>query len=88
MHALVKEVLSFESENGEDDCARVDGREGVAGGDQQNVPDAVGARRVVAAERNDRAEGETVRVEHLNYGIDAFRNVTEEYILSKKKREF
>lgn len=88
MHALVEEVLSLESENGEDDCARVDGREGVAGGDQQNVPDAVCARRVVAAERNDRAEGEAVRVEHLKCGKDAFRNETEEYILSKKKREF
>jgi hypothetical protein len=88
VHALVEQVLSLEAENSEDDCARVDGREGVAGGDQQNVADAVRAWRVVAAERNDRAEGETVRVEHLNYGIDAFRNVTEEYILSKKKREF
>ena len=72
MHALVKEVLSFESENGEDDCARVDGREGVAGGDQQNVADAIRAWRVVASERNDRAEGETVRVEHLKCGKDAF----------------
>jgi hypothetical protein len=72
VHALVEEVLSLEAENGEDDCARVDGREGVAGGDQQNVPDAVCARRVVAAERNDRAERKTVRVEHLNYGKHTF----------------
>jgi hypothetical protein len=33
MHALVEEVLGFEAENGEDDSARVHGREGVADGD-------------------------------------------------------
>ena len=59
-------MLGFESENGEDDGASVDGREGVAGGDQENVADAVRARSVVAAERYDRTESQAVRVEDLN----------------------
>jgi hypothetical protein len=58
-------VLRLEAENGEDDGARVHGGEGVARGDEQHVADAVGAGRVVAAERDDGAEREAVGVEDL-----------------------
>ena len=53
-------MLGFEPEDGEDDCACVDRREGVAPSDEENVPDAVGAWSVVAAEGNDGSEGKAV----------------------------
>lgn len=65
MHAFVEQMLGFEPEDGEDDCACVDRREGVAPSDEENVPDAVGAWSVVAAEGNDGSEGKAIWVEDL-----------------------
>ena len=70
MHALVEEMLGFESQDGEDDSAGVDRREGVADGDQDDVTDAVGPRSVVAPERDDRSKGKSVRVEYLDQKPD------------------
>ena len=65
IHAPLEEVLRLEAEDGEDDGAGVDRGEGVAGGDDVDVLDAVLVHRVVAAEADDGAESQAVRVEHL-----------------------
>ena len=65
MHAFVEKMLSLESEDGEDDGTRVDGREGVAGRDEEDVTDAVGARSVVTAEGNDGTQSQAIGVENL-----------------------
>ena len=70
MHALVEEMLGFEPEDGEDDSAGVDRREGVADGDQDDVTDAVGPWGVVAPERDDRSKGKSVGVENLDQEPD------------------
>ena len=48
----------LEAKDGEDDGASVDGSEGVAGGDDEDVLDAVLGRVVVAAKADDGAESE------------------------------
>ena len=48
----------LEAKDGEDDRAGVDGSEGIAGGDDDHVLDAVLRRVVVAAEADDGAESE------------------------------
>ena len=55
----------FEAKDGEDDRAGVDGGEGVAGGDDDHVLDAVLRRVVVAAEADDGAESEAEGVKDL-----------------------
>ena len=58
-------MLRLESEDGEDDCARVDGGESVARRDEEHVFDAVLARVVVAAEADDGSERQAVGVKDL-----------------------
>ncbi len=65
MHAFVEQMLSLESEDSEDDGTRVDGREGVAGRDEEDVTDTVGARSIVAAKGYDGTQGQAVGVEDL-----------------------
>ncbi len=65
MHAFVEKMLSLESKDGEDDGTSIDGRKGVAGRDEEDVADAVGARSVVAAEGYDGAQSQAVGVENL-----------------------
>ena len=55
----------LESKDGEDDGARVDGGEGVAGRDDDDVLDAVLGRVVVAAKADDRAESKAKGVKDL-----------------------
>ena len=55
----------LEAKDGEDDGASVDGSEGVAGGDDEDVLDAVLGRVVVAAKADDGAEGEAKGVKDL-----------------------
>ena len=55
----------LESKDGEDDGACIDGSEGVAASDDDDVLDAVLGRVVVAAEADDRAEGKAKGVKDL-----------------------
>ena len=55
----------FEAKDGEDDRAGVDGGEGIAGGDDDHVLDAVLRRVVVAAEADDGAKSEAEGVKDL-----------------------
>ena len=55
----------LEAKDGEDDGASVDGSEGVAGGDDEDILDAVLGRVVVAAKADDGAEGEAKGVKDL-----------------------
>ena len=55
----------FEAKDGEDDRAGVDGREGIAGSDDDHVLDAVLRRVVVAAEADDRAKSKAKGVKDL-----------------------
>ena len=68
-------MLRLESEDGEDDGARVDGSKGVAPSDEEHVLDAVLVRRVVAAEADDGAEREAVGVEDLVGRVQPHRRV-------------
>ena len=56
---------SFEAKDGKYDSTGVDGGEGIAGGDDDHVLDAVLRRVVVAAEADDRAESEAEGVKDL-----------------------
>jgi len=58
-NAFVEQMLSLEAQDGEDDCAGVDGGEGVAGGDDVGVQNAVLFVRIVAAEADDGPEGQS-----------------------------
>ena len=55
----------LESKDGEDDGASVDGSEGIAGGDDDDVLDAVLGRVVVAAKADDGAKSEAKGVKDL-----------------------
>ena len=55
----------LEAKDGENDRAGVDGGEGIAGGDDDHVLDAVLRRVVVAAEADDGAESEAEGVKDL-----------------------
>ena len=55
----------LEAKDGEDDRAGVDGREGIAGGDDDHVLDAVLGGVVVAAKAYDRAKGKAKGVKDL-----------------------
>ena len=55
----------LEAKDRKDDGASVDGSEGVAGGDDEDVLDAVLGRVVVAAKADDGAEGEAKGVKDL-----------------------
>ena len=65
IHASVKQCLSFESKNGEYDGACVNTCECVTCGEDVHVPDDVLVVVVVAAERDESAHAQAVRVEHL-----------------------
>ena len=65
MHTPVKEGLSLESENGEDDGTGVDAGESVASREEVNVSDDVRVVVVVTPKRNQRAHAQTVRIEYL-----------------------
>ncbi len=68
-HAGVETGDRFKAQDGEDDDASVDGRTRVANGEDQGVLDAIVARRVVAAERDQRTEANVERVKDLNGGF-------------------
>ena len=65
MHTPVKEGLSLESENGEDDGTGVDAGECVASREEINVSDDVRVVVVVTPKRNQRAHAQAVRIEYL-----------------------
>ena len=80
-------MLSFESENGEDNGTGVDGREGVTGRNDIDVLHAVLVRRVVAAEADDGTESQTVRVEHLVGRVQPNRRVQQLVHLKRVRQE-
>ncbi len=72
MHAPVKEGLSLEPQNGEDDGTGVDAGESVAGREEVNVSDDVSVVIVVASERNQRTHAQTIRIEYLKCEIESY----------------
>ena len=72
----------LEAKDGEDDRAGVDGGEGIAGGDDDHVLDAVLRRVVVAAEADDGAESEAEGVKDLGGCVVRTRGLSVGKLLS------
>ena len=77
-------MLCLEPQDGEDDRARVDGGEHVAGGEVVHVSHAVLVLGVVAAEADDRAEGQAVGIKHLGGGLQPDLGVQELFHLYRR----
>lgn len=60
---------SFETEDGKNDDAGIDGRGGVADRQDNGVFDTIVSRRIVAAESDERSKSNVERVEDLSGGV-------------------
>ena len=62
-------MLSFESQDGKDDCASINSCKSIASRQYEDITDAISIWCIVASKGDDGAECQTIREEHLVGGI-------------------